>query len=42
MNICDKNDRSDEIVTIHVKVRRKYLSDASKKILKLVSENDWL
>lgn len=36
------NSRDDEIITIKIRVRRKYLDDANKKLLKLVSENDWL
>lgn len=36
------NAKPEEIVTIKICVRRKYLDEASKKLLKLVSENDWL
>jgi len=37
-----KIDFEDEIVTIHVKVHRRHLEDATHKILELVSKNDWM
>jgi hypothetical protein len=41
---CEERDKTHdlEIITIRVRVRRKCLDDAQKKILKLVSENNWL